>query len=68
MNVAMRSMNEAWKGGLLEQNGFKCLSSLASHSNKIVYTIGLGKVRMKLMNCLAGSQVVKENRAMGPAT
>ena len=66
----MHSMNKAWKGGMLEQNGFKCLSTishcLASHSNKIVYTIGLGEVRMYFVNCLAGSQVVEKDGAMGP--
>ena len=36
------------------------------HSNKIMYTIGLGEVRMNLASCLAGLQVVKKDRAMGP--
>ena len=71
MNVMTRSMNKAWKGGMLEQNGFKCLSmtshSLTSHSNKIVYSsIDLGEVRMYFANCLVGLQVVEKDGAMGP--
>ncbi len=69
MNVATHSMKEAWKGGMLEQNSFKCLLTtsccLMSHSNKIVYMIILGEVRMYFVNCLARWQVVQKDRTMG---
>ena len=52
------------------EHGFKCLSTMShrvtSHSNKIVYTIGLGEVRMYFVNCLATLQVVEKEGAMGP--
>ena len=55
---------------MLEQNSFKCLLTtsccLMSHSNKIVYMIILGEVRMYFANYLAGLQVVKKDGAMGP--
>ena len=64
------SMNESWKRGTLEQNGFKCLSAmshcLTSHIDTIVYTIGLVEVRMYFMNCLAGLQIVEKGGVMGP--
>ena len=37
-----------------------------THSNNIMYMIGLGEVRMNFTNCIARLQVVKKDRAMGP--
>ncbi len=37
-----------------------------SHSNKIMYAISLGEVRMYFANGLAGSQIVEKDGAMGP--
>ncbi len=39
---------------------------LVPHRNSIVCTICHDEVRMSFTNCLAGSQVVKKDRAMGP--